>query len=125
MKRPFASIRHPFEIDASLGRVSTEPDFGQHVDQLVRQVLLTSPGERVNRPAFGCGVKRMVFAPNAKVTAGLTRVSIVEALDRWLGSVLTVSEVTVQAVDEILEIRVAYALRARQETRFLNLQVTV
>jgi uncharacterized protein len=125
VKRPFTSIRHPMGVDGSLGRLACEPDYGEHVDQLVRQVLLTSPGERVNRPDFGCGVKRMVFAPNAKVTATLTRVTIVEALNRWLGSVLTVSEVSVRALEETLEIRVVYALKARQETRYLNLQVTL
>jgi phage baseplate assembly protein W len=125
VKRQFTSIRHPLGIDESLGRLATEPNYAEHVDQLVRQVLLTSPGERVNRPDFGCGVKRMVFAPNAKVTAALARVTIVEALNRWLGSVLTVSDVAVHALDETLEIRVVYALRARQETRYLNLQVTI
>jgi hypothetical protein len=125
VKRPFTSIRHPIGVDESLGQLAGEPDYGEHVDQLVRQVLLTSPGERVNRPDFGCGVKRMVFAPNAKVTATLTRVTIVEALNRWLGSVLTVTEVSVRALEETLEIRVVYALKARQETRYLNLQVTL
>jgi phage baseplate assembly protein W len=125
VKPPFTSIRHPFAIDEGLGTLATENDYAEHVDQLVRQVLLTSPGERINRPDFGCGVKRMVFAPNAKVTAALTRVAIVEALNRWLTPVLTVSEVTVQALDETLEIRIAYALKARRENRYLNLQVTL
>jgi hypothetical protein len=52
-------------------------------------------------------------------------VTIVEALNRWLGSVLTVTEVSVRALEETLEIRVVYALKARQETRYLNLQVTL
>lgn len=125
MTRTFTSIHHPIAVDESLGRFAAETDYGEHIDQLVRQVLLTAPGERINRTDFGCGVKRMVFAPNAKVTATLTQVTILEALNRWLGSVLTVSDVTVQARDETLEIRVAYALRARRETRYLNLQVTI
>ena len=52
------SIRHPFEIDAGLGRVRTEPDRSAYVRQLMLQVLLTSPGERIDRPDFGCGVRR-------------------------------------------------------------------
>jgi hypothetical protein len=38
--------------------------------------------------------------------------------------VISVHEVTVRAVEERLDIRVGYAIRARGERRYLNLQVT-
>jgi phage baseplate assembly protein W len=95
------------------------------VEQLIKQVLFTSPGERVNRPDFGCGVKRMVFAPNDEVVASLAQATILEALTRWLDPVITVNIVRVQAVNEVLRILVAYTLKARQERRYLNLEVTL
>ncbi len=125
MTAPFTSIRYPFGIDSGLGRLDREEDYAAHVDQLVRQVLLTSPGERINRPDFGCGVKRMLFAPNSTVTASLAQVTIFQALNRWLSSVLVVGDVRVEAVEETLTIKVSYTLKARQEKRFLNLQVTL
>ncbi len=125
MTAPFTSIRYPFGIDSGLGRLEREEDYARHVDQLVRQVLLTSPGERINRPDFGCGVKRMLFAPNSAVTASLAQVTIFQALNRWLSSVLVVGDVRVEAVEETLTIKVSYTLKARQEKRFLNLQVTL
>lgn len=119
------SIRYPFAIDAGLGRLAVEASYPEHVEQMMLQVLFTNPGERINRPDFGCGLRRMVFAPNSDVTASLTQVTIYEALDRWLGTLIDVQDVTVKAVEEILEVRITYLLKARQERRYLNLEVTL
>ena len=124
MTLPFTSIAYPISIDAALGRLQEQPDYAKHVDELIRQVLFTGPGERVNRPDFGCGVKRMVFAPNSEVTASLAQATIYEALQRWLSSVITVDDVKAQALDSVLQIRIVYMLKARQERRYLNLEVT-
>ena len=124
MKPPFTSIAYPLGIDAPLGRLQEETDFGRHVEQMMRQVLFTSPGERVNRPDFGCGVKRLVFAPNSEVAASLAQVTIFESLRRWLDPVITVNDVKVQAADAVLQIQIVYVLKARQERRYLNLEVT-
>lgn len=123
MRPAFTSLAFPFAMDEGRGRVAQEGDYGRHVDQLVRQLLLTAPGERINRPDFGCGLLRMVFAPNDPVTATLAQAAIRQALDRWLGTVLTVEEVRCTARDATLDIRVVYALRARRERRILNLEV--
>ena len=96
-----------------------------YVEQMIRQVLFTNPGERINRPDFGCGIRRMVFAPNSDVSANLTQVIINQALERWLGTLIEVIDVQVAAIDEKLEIKIVYLLRARQERRYLNLEVTL
>lgn len=125
MKDTFTSIRYPIAVDQAMGRLQEETDYDAHVDQLIRQVLFTSPGERINRPDFGCGLKRMIFAPNSEISASLAQVSIFEALRRWLGSVIDVNDVKVKAIDEVMEIRIVYLVRARQERRYLNLEVTI
>jgi phage baseplate assembly protein W len=124
MNTPFTSIKYPIAIDGPLGRLEEETDYAEHVDQLIRQVLFTSPGERVNRPDFGCGIKRLVFAPNSEASASLAQVTIFEALGRWLGPVITVNDVKVAAINEVMEIRIVYVLKARGERRYLNLEVT-
>lgn len=121
---PFTSIAYPFAIDAGRGRLAEEEDYARHVEQLIRQVLFTAPGERINRPDFGCGIKRLVFAPNSVVTAALAQVTIYQALTKWLGSAITVNDVKAAAIEERLEITLAYTLKARQERRYLNLEVT-
>ena len=123
--KPFTSLRFPFAIDRAQGQVTQERDYAEHVEQLIRQVLLTAPGERIDRPDFGCGVKRLVFAPGGDVAATLAQTVVYQALDKWLATVISVHAVTVTAQDARLYIRVAYAIRARGERRYLNLEVTL
>ncbi len=125
MNQPIRSIRYPFGLDKGLGRLAEEPDYSRHVEQLIRQVLFTNPGERINRPDFGCGLRRMVFAPNSDVSANLTQVMIVQALQRWLGTLIEVIDVKATAINERLEVKIVYLLTARQERRYLNLEVTI
>ena len=125
MAERFTSIRYPLAIDAGFGRLATEEDYAEHVEQMIKQVLLTNPGERINRPDFGCGIRRMVFAPNSELSASLAQVSVYQALDKWLSTVIDVTRVEVQARAEVLEITIVYILRVRQERRILNLEVTV
>jgi uncharacterized protein len=124
MSTPFTSIRHPFAVDLGRGRIAEEEDYAKHVEQLMFQVLFTAPGERINRPDFGCGVKRLVFAPNSQVSAALAQVTIFQALTKWLGTAITVNDVQAVAIEERLEITIAYTLKTRGERRFLNLEVT-
>lgn len=123
MPAPFTSIHYPIGIDPGLGRLATERSYDKHVEQMIMQVLMTAPGERINQPEFGCGVRRMLFAPNSDVSASLAQVSVQQSLDRWLGTVIKVDAVAVTAVDAVLAISISYILLARQQRRYLNLEV--
>lgn len=123
--RDITAIRYPPAVDTGLGRLAVERDLGRHVDQLIRQLLLTNPGERVNRPDFGCGLRQMVFAPLSDVTANLAQVTVLQSLNKWLSDLIRVDEVTATAGGETLEVRVAYTLISRQERRYLNLTAGV
>ena len=48
-------LDYPYAIDARGRSATTAED--DHVRDLILQVLFTNPGERVNRPEFGCGLK--------------------------------------------------------------------
>lgn len=119
---PIKSIHYPFAIDRGKRQLAEENDYAEHVEQLIIQLLFTSPGERINRPTFGCGLKRMVFAPNSEATGSLTQITIYQALEEWLGTLISVEEVKVNAIDEKLEVGIVYILKARQERRYLNLE---
>jgi phage baseplate assembly protein W len=125
MAEPFTSLHYPLAIDQGLGRLAVEENYAAHVEQMIRQVLFTNPGERVNWPDFGCGIRRMVFAPNSTASASLAQVTVYQALDKWLGTLIEVSRVEVEARQEVLEVKIAYLLKARQERRYLNLEVTL
>ncbi|HEY3025643.1 MAG TPA: GPW/gp25 family protein [Pyrinomonadaceae bacterium] len=124
MAEPFTSIKHPIAVDLGRGRLAEEENYAAHVEQMMFQVLFTAPGERINRPDFGCGIKRLVFAPNSEVSASIAQVTIFEALTKWLGTAIIVNDVKALAIDERLEIQIAYTLKAKGERRFLNVEVT-
>lgn len=125
METKIHAIKYPFDIDKGLGILAEESNYSRHVEQMMKQVLFTNPGERVNRPDFGCGIRRMVFAPNSDVTANLSQVMIHQSLERWLGTLIEVLDVQVLTIEETLEIKIVYIVRARQERRYLNLELTI
>lgn len=105
----------PLRIDGR-GRTALTPE-SEHVRDLIHQVLFTNPGERVNRPDFGCGLAQLVFAPNSGVLATATQFLVMGALQRWLDTVIEVEDVSVVADEERLEVRVVYVERATGERR--------
>ena len=125
MSQPITSIRFPFAINDRLGRLAQENDYEEYIKQLIRQVLFTSQGERINRPDFGAGVKRLVFVPNSPATASLAQTLIFQALTTWLGALIRTDDVQAEALGERLNITIVYTILARQERRFLNVEVTV
>lgn len=125
MNKSIHSISYPFAIDDGFGKLTEETDYNRHVEQMMKQVLFTNPGERINRPDFGCGIRRMVFAPNSEVNANLSQVIINQSLEKWLGTIVEVNDVQVKNIEEKLEIKIIYLLRATQERRYLNLDVTL
>ena len=125
MIAPFTGFRHPVALDASLGRLRTERDYPAYVVQLITQVLLTTPGERVNRPDFGAGLRRLVFAPSSPETATLLQATVFQSLDRWLGQLITVDRVDASFADGRLDVAVSYTLKARGDQQVLNLEVTL
>jgi phage baseplate assembly protein W len=105
-------VAYPFHFDTR-GRAADAPDEA-YVRELIDQVLFTAPGERVNRPTFGCGVMQLVFAPNSPELAAASQFLIQGALQEWLGTIIIVESVTVDAVDSMLTVRIAYVLRRTQ-----------
>ena len=108
------TLDFPYRIDGT-GRTATTA-VAEHVRDLVEQVLFTSPGERVMRPAFGGGVLQLVFAGNSQEFAATTQFLVQGALQQWLGGLIAVESVQVEAQDATILIQVRYVNR-RTEVR--------
>lgn len=113
MDQPYLDF--PFRIDGR-GRTATTGE-EEHIRDMIQQVLFTNPGERVNRPDFGCGIKALVFRPNSDVLAAATQVLVKASLQKWLEREIQVEQVEVRAVDAELRVTVAYVLRTGGERR--------
>lgn len=96
----------PWHLDGRGGvAVTSEAD---HVRDLIFQVLFTAPGERVNRPDFGCGLRQLIFMPNSDALAAATQFLVHGSLQRWLGDVIQVEQVQISALEESLVVEVSY-----------------
>ncbi|WP_068403264.1 GPW/gp25 family protein [Kribbia dieselivorans] len=89
------TIDFPWHLDGTGRTASTTAD--DHVRDLIEQVLLTSPGERVMRPDFGAGLLAMVFEPGGQAAAATAQYLVQGALERTLGEVIAVESVDVAA----------------------------
>ena len=102
------NLYFPYQFD---GRGRTQQAvLADYVEQMVEQVLFTSPGERVNLPDFGSGLLQLPFAPNSIEMAAATQFSVQAALQKWLSSYVKVQSVTASAQDEVLTVTVSYSL---------------
>jgi uncharacterized protein len=84
----------PFQIDAA-SRQAAQTNYAAHVQQMIRQVLLTTSGERVNLPEFGCGLRQLLFAPHSEALDTTTQLIVFQALNRWLAGQIEVKAVKV------------------------------
>jgi phage baseplate assembly protein W len=108
-----SGVTFPLQFDS---RGQTAESTGDpHIRELIEQVLFTSPGERVNRPDFGSGALQLVFAPGSDSVASTTQFLIRGALQQWLGDLIEVQDVDVQADDGTLLVRVGYVIRQSQQ----------
>jgi len=117
-------IRFPFAINPLVGRLREEADYDEYIRQLIKQVIFTAPGERINLPQFGGGVQRLVFAPNSLAGASLAQTLIFQSLTTSLGILIKVNGVKTENDQEKLLITVDYTVLQRGERRFLNVEVT-
>lgn len=112
-------VAFPFGVDDQ-GRVALVKD-ETDVDQAIRIILGTAPGERPMRPEFGCVVHELLFEAIDALTLGQVEHAVRVALIRWEPRV-DVHDVQFdlsQVEDGVLGIRLSYVIRATNSIRNL------
>ena len=124
-----SDLRFPLQIDAASGQAA-QAAYQDHVDQMIRQVLLTDPGERVCLPTFGAGLRRLLFAPLSAQLQASAHMIVTQSLTMWLGNQITVQKVTVATPastpglpDGTILITVGYQLIETRTIRQTQVQV--
>lgn len=107
------NIKFPYQFNGE-GRTAATDD-NTHIRDMIEQVLFTTPGERVNRPAFGSGLLQLVFQPNSDELASATQFLAQGALQQWLGDLIEVNTVDVMNEDATLQVTVVYTVRRTQQ----------
>jgi phage baseplate assembly protein W len=113
----------PFRIDPESGQAQ-QVGYERHVAQLVKQVLLTGPGERADLPEFGCGLRALIFAGNSEAVAATAQMLVHDALTRWLADHLDVRAVEVTFEETEIVVRVDYTLVAMPRSQSVELRVS-
>lgn len=87
------------------------------VEQAIRLILSTAPGERVMRPDFGCGIQEFTFATLDTTTTTLIEDAVRDALTEWESriDVLAVDARLADRETGRLEIEVRYRVRRTNE----------
>ena len=112
-------LAFPMRTDATGGVALVARE--REVEEAIRMILATAPGERPMRPEFGCGIHDYVFAPADGTTSGRIRYEVRASLERWeprieVQDVLVTSDPGDQT---ILYIDVQYALAGTNDKRNL------
>ncbi|MFD4397579.1 GPW/gp25 family protein [Kitasatospora sp. NPDC058478] len=109
----------PLRVNATGGIGMVDRD--REIEEAIRLILGTAPGERPMRPEFGCGIHEYVFAPSDGGTAGRIAREVRTALERWEPRI-EVDDVVIafDTVDDgTLYIDVHYTVRSTNDRRNL------
>jgi Bacteriophage baseplate protein W len=109
----------PLRTDATGGIALVSRE--REIEEAIRLVLGTSPGERPMRPEFGCRIHEYVFASADGSTASAIGAEVRRALRRWEPRI-DVEDVTVtfDARDStVMYIDIRYAVRQTNDRRNL------
>ena len=116
--------RHPYRLAPA--RRLADAGEERHVADLVRLVLLTSPGERLHTPDFGAGLgPAVLFEPVQGALTGIVEMRARGSLERALGDRIEVREVTVSRDGEsTLRAQVTYRVKPAGTPRTIHVEVT-
>ena len=89
------NFRYPLQVEAGADRLAQQPDYATHVEEMIRQILLTDHGERVMRPDLGTTLYSLVFEPLRGASATMIRASVHAPLETHLGALIEVLAVKV------------------------------
>ena len=110
----------PFAVSSG-GRI-TASGGDEAIRGKIIQVLFTAPGERVNKPDFGCGLFNLVFEPNDAVMAAAMEFTVGQALTRWMREDIIIDAVSVEAQEERALIQVVYTHRQDRQQQTVRIQ---
>lgn len=91
------------------------------INQAIRLIIGTAPGERVMRPDFGCQIHELIFDPNNAETHAAAERFIADALGRWEPRI-NVEAVNAYADENntgIMMIEVQYIIKGSNDPRSL------
>jgi uncharacterized protein len=95
----------------------------ESIRDVLWNILLTSPGERLMRPDFGAGLKQFIHQPNNETTRRLIADATLKSIQKWEPRI-TVLDLTVgtslQSLNEV-NVRLIYLIKQTGEENSFQL----
>ena len=110
-------LAFPLQVNAR-GEVALVSGY-RDIEQSIRIILSTQPGERVMRPEFGCRAHELLFEPHNVTTRSRMKQYVSAALRRWEPRI-AVQSVQVRAdaaLDGAIVVEVNYLVKATHDQR--------
>lgn len=110
-------LSFPMKFD-SQGRLALSS--GQdELEQSIRIILSTAPGERVMRPTFGCRAWELIFEPRDDVTEAKLVEYVREALLMWEPrvNVIGIDIIEDSRYDETILVNIRYEIKGTHDER--------
>ena len=111
------NVDYPYQIDGRGRTADAGTSTGEHLRDLIEQVLMTAPGERVMRPDFGSGLLGLIFEPGGPEAIASTQYLVQSALTQWLGHLIAVESVDVTQIEGTLTVAITYVVIETQNRR--------
>lgn len=117
------NIKYPLQFNHRGQTARSDDD--AHIREMIEQVLFTSPGERLNRPSFGCGLLQLVFQPATEELSAAAQFLVQGALQHWLGDLIETQAVEVVALEGAVSVVVNYKVRSTDEAKVADFNISV
>jgi uncharacterized protein len=95
------------------------------VREQLEQLLLTVPGERVNRPDFGCGIQRLIFDGTDPLALATAEYIISTSVRRYMRELVTLDAVRVTVEDSTVLVDILYTLVGTGEESAVTITQTL
>jgi phage baseplate assembly protein W len=118
--KAFLGVGWSFPVGIDNSGAIAEAEYETDIEQSMRIILDTEPGERVMRPDFGAGLRGFVFEPINTTTIALVQYRVQNALVLWEPRIDSVT-VAVTANPPLGLLQVAIAYRIRTTNTFYNM----
>jgi phage baseplate assembly protein W len=78
------SPKLPLTVDKKHGHYSLNESYRNAIRQNLKNLILTSPGERIMDPEFGVGIRNFLFENNTTVLSQDIESKILEQVDKYM-----------------------------------------
>jgi phage baseplate assembly protein W len=104
MQRRYFS--QPIRLIGDFGAIALSTDPDRHLRDKLLAILFTSPGERVNHPEFGVGLRRTLFEGIDDLMLAALRFQIIQGLRRDIGPEIAVDDLRIESDPEAGEVAI-------------------